>query len=154
MWVCIKYAKGTGICMHVCIHKTSSIVPFCSGFLVPKMDMVAATLAGNTLSLVIGSLTVGSTLPRVDENGQAQCIEEKVAHAFCPKTLLKNNDVCAPCLVPLVVPTPVPSSEREREVQEFLQFLESIEATKGVSPLRRKEKGTSKGSRARMGSNV
>ena len=103
-----------------------------------KMDMVVATLARNTLSLVIGSLTVGATLPRVDENGQAQWIEEKVAHAFCSKNLSKNNDVCAPCLVPLVVPTPVPSSEGEGEVQEFLQFLESIEAPKGLSPPQKK----------------
>ena len=53
-------------------------------------------------------------------------------------------------LVPLVVP--VPSGEGEGEVQEFLQFLESIETPKGVSPTQ--EKGTSKGSRALMGSNV
>ena len=53
---------------------------------------------------------------------------------FAQKLCQKNNDVCAPCLVPLVVPTPVPSSEGEGKVQEFLQFLESIEAPKGISP--------------------
>ena len=103
--------------MHFAYIKFHPLCLFAVGSLLlfPKMDMVAATLAGNTLSLVIGSLTVGATLPRVDENGQAQCIEEKIAHSFshCPEPLSKNNDIFAPCFVPLVVPTPVPSSEGE-----------------------------------------
>ena len=81
------------------------------------MDMVAATLAGNTLSLVVGSLTIGATLPRVIENGQAQDLCSFPSSPLHAKTVNPSANNVLLGLVPLVVP--VHSSEEEGEVQEL-----------------------------------
>ena len=121
-----KEAKSTSVCIHECIQGKFYVVFVTVNFLLYIMDLLAASLATNSITTIIGAMSLGAALNRVAPNDMPN---GKAPPAPCPaKTQTCANSVSVACFVPSSLPNVVGNGGKAQD--DFLEFLEGLKTPK------------------------